>query len=352
MSTTELTCSVVIATRNRASELAECLDSLARQDHLPDETIVVDCSENTSTEVLVHGLSPLLPFSLHYERGETAHPGVQRNQGARSASSEILLFLDDDVILEPPFIGELLAVFAADERGCIAGVGGTITNQTFRPLSPMNEFIHRVFFGPVRGTFASNVIGPGLNFLPEDHPNTVQSVAWLNTTGTAYRREVFLAHGFAPDIQYPFDDLYLSVAIGRDYELRHTTRARLLHKDLGGTRKRNWIAFGESTLLGRHAVMTRLLERTRVRDYAQLLLYDLVYGPLAMLRQKGKSALMPVILLWLGRVRGVVRLARTERQLRLLLALTLLPPLVVAGRSRFSGSLRQTVTPAEPLEPQ
>ena len=51
-------------------------------------------------------------------------PGAHRNQGARGASAEYLLFADDDVLVEPEFVASAIALLDASPD--VSGVGGRI----------------------------------------------------------------------------------------------------------------------------------------------------------------------------------------------------------------------------------
>ena len=153
-------------------------------------------------------------------------------------------------------------------------------------------------------------MGPAINFLPEDHPGVVQTVDWLNTTGTAYRRDVFVRFWFDENVMYPLEDLHLSARVGRSFRLMNTSRARLFHNDMGrSTKSRNWKRIGEGMILSRHSVAAHVLERRGLRLCLPLFGYELGYATAAMLWNGGRRPeLGQVFAVLSGKLKGAVRI--------------------------------------------
>ena len=97
--------SVIIPTCNRPDELALCLQRLdpAAQSMAADqfEVIVTDDSPGQATEQRVKAQFPWVRWVQGPRRG----PAANRNNGARCASAEWLVFTDDDCLPEPTFLG-------------------------------------------------------------------------------------------------------------------------------------------------------------------------------------------------------------------------------------------------------
>lgn len=295
--------SVVIATRNRREPLRECLESLAAQTRPPSEVILVDASDAAAAEF--RDPPRELPFRVVRLHAAAPSAAKQRNQGIDAATGDIVVFLDDDVVLEPQYLAELIRVLDEDPTHRIGGVSGTIVNQTYAPPSRLNRAALRVCLGPTDGDLAGRLAGPAVNFLPADGADRVQRVEWLNTTGVAYRREALQTRRFPEFDGYSvMEDVHLSASVGREYALMNTTRARLFHHDLGRRTHRDWAALGESHVVHRHQVMTQVLGRTRVLDYARLLLYELGYCTLAAI-WRGNRRCVPALLK--GRLRGAAK---------------------------------------------
>ncbi len=304
-----MTASVIIATRNRAIPLRDCLHSLRKQTHLPKEIIIVDSSEDDATCKVVRSEASLPLVYIHTPKPSAA---IQRNIGAREAAGDIVIFLDDDVVLEPSVIAEILAVFGSDPDGAIGGVGGFVVNQHYTELSPLNRALLTLCIGRLSKLPAGKVVGPGVNFWAAEGVGELQEVEWLPTTCAAYRKDVFFKVGFPESfLGYALaEDLYLSAAVARRYKLVVATKARLYHKDLGKKTHKSWAQVGEMAVLNRHAVMVHVLERKSFIHYLQLFLYEFVYQTLASLhgsREPGRWRRLCAGL-W-GKSRGLVKIA-------------------------------------------
>jgi GT2 family glycosyltransferase len=125
--------SIIIPTRNRSQDLAETIRNLFQQETAPRELIIVDQSPGDEGRKRIEEIYGNQPAelrentALHYVLDPSIR-GVSaaRNVGMDIASSEIFLFLDDDVALEPDFIKELLVVYKDHPE--VDGVSGIITN--------------------------------------------------------------------------------------------------------------------------------------------------------------------------------------------------------------------------------
>ena len=102
-----LTVSVIIPTYNRKSWLRETLKSLCGQtwpaSHL--EVIVVDDGSEDGTEAIA---SEAFPFTLRYIQQSNQGDAAARNTGARQSQSDVIVFLDDDVLVGPEYLACLV----------------------------------------------------------------------------------------------------------------------------------------------------------------------------------------------------------------------------------------------------
>lgn len=133
--------SVIIATKNRPADLARTIESLLHQNLQPHEVFIVDQSPGIS-------LTQEFPGFIRYIHDPSIRgANAARNLGMDLATGDILLFLDDDVELEPEFLGELLSAYSPD----VAGVSGIITNYQAPPLGQQvwnSIFLQGVFRDP------------------------------------------------------------------------------------------------------------------------------------------------------------------------------------------------------------
>lgn len=111
---------VVVPTRDRAEELAECLAALARLDYPKDrlDVIVVDdCSADAEAVARVaaaHGARCIVNVC-------NLGPAGARNRAARGATGELLAFADSDCVADAGWLRNLAPFFAWDRVGAVAG---------------------------------------------------------------------------------------------------------------------------------------------------------------------------------------------------------------------------------------
>ncbi|AXG78221.1 glycosyltransferase [Streptomyces paludis] len=115
---------VVVATRERAGQLARALDSLLAQDHPDFRVLVVDNAPvTTATRDLVR--SPRYDGRVGYVLEPRPGLAVAHNRGITEAATAtpVLAFTDDDVIADPHWLTALTAPFATDPGlGCVTGL--------------------------------------------------------------------------------------------------------------------------------------------------------------------------------------------------------------------------------------
>ena len=131
--------SLIICTYQRPLALAELLASVEKQTHYPNQILVVDGSTDSKTKDL---LSANRIKNLEYFKVKEADRGLtkQRNYGISRLTKEVevVCFLDDDVVLEPTYFGEVLKVFK--NREDVVGVGGVATNENlWKPSTRKNS---------------------------------------------------------------------------------------------------------------------------------------------------------------------------------------------------------------------
>jgi glycosyltransferase involved in cell wall biosynthesis len=119
---------VAIPTHNRASLLRQTLEGIARQDFPRDqfEVLVVDNNSTDGTRAVAEAFArPNFRYLLETRQG-LDHA---RNRAIDEAAGEIVLFGDDDILMEPDWIARMAAPFAAHREGAekpIGAVGGEV----------------------------------------------------------------------------------------------------------------------------------------------------------------------------------------------------------------------------------
>lgn len=136
--------SIIICTRNRPDELMRCLESIAAQTRLPDEVVIVDASDD---EMPVS--RPVDQFSSLRMTVIRSSPSTtrQRNIGIDASQGDVVFFFDDDVILEPDYLDQVVTFYEQDAAQAVGGVHGLITGMEFSWLAHKKRLLyHRLFF--------------------------------------------------------------------------------------------------------------------------------------------------------------------------------------------------------------
>ncbi|MEV7078800.1 glycosyltransferase [Streptomyces sp. NPDC093516] len=219
--------SVVVATRERAGQLARALDSLLAQDHPRFEIVVVDNAPVTGeTRELVERK---YAERVRYVCEPVPGLAVAHNAGLAAVRGEVVAFTDDDVVADPRWLTELTAPFAADAAlGCGTGLilparlttpaqvlleshGGFAKGFTPRTYDPADPPVDEPLFPFTAGRFGS---GANMAFRTE----VLRSVGGFDPAtgaGTAARGG---------------DDLYGFVRVlAEGYRLRYTPYALVWH---------------------------------------------------------------------------------------------------------------------------
>ena len=202
------TISVIVPVYHGGEGFKQCLNALCRSDMRPAEIIVVadgnvSSDSETASAVGVHII--VLP-----ERGG---PARARNEGARAAYGEVLLFVDSDVLAPPGTVGLAAEAFARDPA--IAALFGSYDDAPAAPdfLSQYKNLLHHYV-----------------------HQNGREDAFTFWAGCGAVRRDVFLKlGGFDESYQRPsIEDIELG------YRLKRAGYRVLLHKTLQVKHLKHW----------------------------------------------------------------------------------------------------------------
>jgi GT2 family glycosyltransferase len=114
--------SIVVATRNRARYLDDCLGSLSalRADRSA-EILVIDNASSDDTPRVIETWQRRNAAIRTFQETQVGLSAA-KNAGARLAEGRVLLFTDDDVLVEPGWLGAYLDFFSrADRDNILAG---------------------------------------------------------------------------------------------------------------------------------------------------------------------------------------------------------------------------------------
>jgi len=112
------TASVVVCTRDRTDDLAQCLPGLSRLAAEGHEVIVVDnCPSDDRTARLVASYP-----AIRYLREPRPGAGIARNHGLLAATREVVAFTDDDAQVDPGWLPALLRNFDDPLVAVVTGI--------------------------------------------------------------------------------------------------------------------------------------------------------------------------------------------------------------------------------------
>ena len=161
-----LTSTVVICTRSRPELLQKCVAAIRRLNCPPTEILVVDNSEGDEATRRVAQDSEAR-YSIEPMRGLSR----ARNHGIRECRTEIIVFLDDDVLPEPDWLGNLIAPFSDPETAATTGRVITPDDRdaegSREPKSINNQHPHWVELA----AFGGLGLGANMSFRRSDLPS-------------------------------------------------------------------------------------------------------------------------------------------------------------------------------------
>lgn len=306
--------SVVTPTLGRPLEVEEMLVNLAGQSCLPAEAILIDgaAQSEVDTERVVERLAPELPFRCRYLRrgGGTA---VQRNHGIDAAVGGLVAFIDDDIRLEPDFLAQMAAAFAADAECLVGGITGYIDGAFLDPeRSPRWRWYRRLrlfsTYEPGRYDYASGY--PINRYLQPPH-DRLREVDFMGAGCAVWRREVFAKGLRFAEFFAGFgvlEDAHLALRAGREWRLLENGRARCVHLRSPRSRENLREVARKSALNYRYVFVDLVPQRTWGQEarFWRVQLFDLLRIGAQALRRPERETLGAVA----GKLQGMVQALR------------------------------------------
>tara|TARA_R110001583_G_scaffold59680_7_gene177405 strand:- start:10270 stop:11235 length:966 start_codon:yes stop_codon:yes gene_type:complete len=240
----------------RPKPLLKLLQSIVLQTLYPNEILIIDSSINNDTGVI---LNENIFENLKYFKVDETNRGLtkQRNFGIKkvSESSEIICFLDDDVVLDIHYFENLIETYAAKLNAL--GVGGYIINEvTWEKATTPKDKSHFYYDGWQRKEPLRFKIRRFFELLPDAQPGFMptfshgRSVSFLPLSGkiyqveqlmggvSSYKKEVFKTHKFSNYFEgYGlYEDADFSLRLAKTGNLYVNTSAQLAHYHDGSGR--------------------------------------------------------------------------------------------------------------------
>jgi len=291
--------SAVIPTKNRPKDLAHAVESILNQSRHPEQLIVVDQSENEESKSIV--LSILKEAGTDVDLVYVLDPSIAGLIAAKEhavgvCTSDIICFLEDDVVLESDYIAQIENGF--DRIAGMYGCCGVVTEVG--KVSPLYVAIFKLFH---RGIFFDPRVGVhGVKSKQAD--GLIQS-NYLSGGLSAYRMEVFEVIKFdtANDF-FMLEDIEFSsraaIHYGADCFFINTA-ARLAH-NMSPLNRANLGQRWERK--SREYVMFYKKRRTHGGDFLGLLWLFMGLGMESIVQSVKNFTLSPVSGLFRGAVQG------------------------------------------------
>jgi GT2 family glycosyltransferase len=221
--------SAIIVTKGRPEELRRTVQTLLEGNVFPSEVIVVDQSTDQRGHDAVHeefrkvgNHRSLLPHLRYILEPSIRGISEARNAGMALAQEQIWLFLDDDVIMEPDFVKELMNAYA--DPAPVGGVSGIITNYALKPIT------HRVWLWIFeRGPLADPRQPLYWNAKTLNETRNIE-VPFLTGALMSFRAEAIRGFRFDDGAGICHcDDIDYCLQLGKNIRLVMAPRARLEH---------------------------------------------------------------------------------------------------------------------------
>jgi GT2 family glycosyltransferase len=233
----------------RPKPLLTLLQSVDKQTVYPNEILIIDGSTNAETE---HVLKENVFKNLSYYKVDDANRGLtkQRNYGISHVtdSSEIVCFLDDDIVLTDTYFEILIETYDSHEDAL--AVGGYITNEVeWRAASIEKKESCFHYDGWMRSEPSRFRLRRKFGLLPDSEPGFLpsfshgRSISFLPPTGKIYKveqlmggvssfkKEVFITLAFSTYFEgYGlYEDADFSLRLAKQGNIYINTEAKLGH---------------------------------------------------------------------------------------------------------------------------
>jgi glycosyltransferase involved in cell wall biosynthesis len=228
MDNLDISFSVVICTLSNYSGLEQCINSICHQTLKPREIIIVHGDKGGN---IAEKLNPILQengISLKYIKSARSLV-LQRNIGIDNSTGDVVVFLDDDVILEQDYFFHLMNVYIEKWDDHIGGVQGVIIEISERKSSGLLEIINKLFL--LDSTAGKGTLQVSANPACYGNIKTLKKVDIFSGCMMSFRRDILLQNRFDENFKefWILDDVDLSYRVSRQHALYQTPLARLHH---------------------------------------------------------------------------------------------------------------------------
>lgn len=139
--------SCIIPTYNRPEVICETIRQLLDQDHPAHEVILIDQTRRYPIEVERQLMEFVRTGQIVWLCQTAPNASMARNVGAGVATGDVLLFLDDDILVEPGFLDAHLSNYEDPNCDAVSGQvldgdGSTVSVRQRRAADPEWDSLH------------------------------------------------------------------------------------------------------------------------------------------------------------------------------------------------------------------
>lgn len=264
--------SVLICTRNRARSLDATLHRFFEQQFSEDydyEVIIIDNNSTDETKRVIERYVEKHPGIVSYHFEPQCGLTYARNTAIAAARGEIMVFTDDDILVDVNWLNEIHREFATDPGLCMLGGRVLLASEKLQTISLQTSDVRQTFVYPDNGGFAM-----GANM--------------------AFRREVFDRVGLF-DLRLGSGSFFLGAddtdmfyrALKAGYRLLYAPNVLVYHNhDRVSVEQACHLAYG----YGKSCSAYLLKHALKGDRYAMRMVYWLIYKlPKRWLRENGES---------------------------------------------------------------
>ncbi|MFH1776602.1 MAG: glycosyltransferase [Candidatus Omnitrophota bacterium] len=215
---------VVIPTKNRWPDLEKAVEAVRGQTYLPHEIVIIDQSRTEGAYERINSLvrgQPRIKIKYVFNNklsGLTA----AKNAALSMAESDILLFIDDDIVLDPKFLQVLNFIYGKYPE--LSGVGG-LTELSYKKAGFFRRQAALMFqIGPFRDFRAALQAG----YLKD---REIIRTWWLSGGLSSLKKEVFEKIKFNEELRgaSPIEDFDFFIRSSKYFQFALAPQARALH---------------------------------------------------------------------------------------------------------------------------
>jgi glycosyltransferase involved in cell wall biosynthesis len=247
---------VIIPTHDRPGPLKRVVESLTAQTLQPDTLIIVNDGQ---TEIETELADIVAQAGVEFQIVRRAEPSsaCSRNAGLAEAKGDIVVFFDDDMILDHDLLEKLVDIYRRDCGGIVAGITLRYRDEPdtwqWRLWEIVAAMLGRMRWSPRRQLSRYVQLGPDL-------AGKLEPTARMSSGAMSLRGDIARQARFDEEMKgYAFgEDRDLSYRLGRTCALFRTREVWILHAPEPGGRgamfQRGWAYVDNSLRIASRSV--------------------------------------------------------------------------------------------------